>query len=108
MTKKGAKSRLFQPRLRDHTTSVFRIQDLKGRTIWALADEYVAIVRNKPVVARAVVSVAEIRRVGLDLDPDGKPHPRHANIVNWPPGKSDWKSYAQQLAAMARVTMRAG
>lgn len=101
----AARPALYQPDRRLEN-SVFRTQNLAERLVWAFADEYVARKIKKPVIARADVSVTTIRGLGLDIDPDGKPHPRHANIIGWPAAKGAWKSHAQRLAAAASLHTR--
>jgi hypothetical protein len=97
--------RAFHPAARDHQTSVFRVQELTERQIWSLGDRYVASPSGKDLRARAELSVAQIREIGLQVEP-AEPPPRHANIVGWPIEKDEWMSRAQELAAVAILRLR--
>jgi hypothetical protein len=99
------KPRAFHPAVRDHKTSVFRVQELTERQIWSLGDQYVASPLGKELRARAELSVAQITAVGLQVEP-AEPPPRHANIVDWPIEKHEWMSRAQELAAVAVLRLR--
>lgn len=66
---------------------------------------HVAALRKRPILGRAELTVDEIVSVGLRLEPDNRPY-RHANIVGWPTVKHEWKSLAQELAAVARLKTR--
>lgn len=99
------KSYAFEPARHDHRTSVFRIDRLSERQVWMLGQLYVADALAKEVLARADVSVAQIRSVGLAVDA-AEPPPRHANITGWPAEKHAWKSRAQKLAALASLRIR--
>jgi hypothetical protein len=99
------KPRTFHPASRDHKTSIFRVQSLPETRIWKLGDLYVADTRNQPILARAEVCVADIRRITLLVEPN-EPPPRHANIANWPGEKHEWMSKAQELAAVAALKLR--
>lgn len=99
------KPRTFEPARRDHKTSIFRIQALSERRIWALGQKFVGDLHEKDVLARADISVAQIASAGLTVEA-AEPPPRHANIAGWPTEKDAWKSQAQELAALATLRMR--
>lgn len=46
-------------------------------------------------------------RENLSFDPDGKPHPQHANIVGWPADKHERKNVQQKIAATMELEVRA-
>ncbi len=65
-------------------SSVYRTQNLNEVEIWELGDEFVAKKRDLPILARADIQAEKIFTIDLEIIPDTRPHPRHANIVNWP------------------------
>jgi hypothetical protein len=78
-------------------TSVYRVSTLSeedrlsiGRTVSAQ--------RRKILHGRAEVSMFTISEVGLTVVPDPRPHPLHANIINWPSEKSEQKLMAIKVA----------
>lgn len=103
---KGARAtrRLFLPN-RDGEMSVFRIDALDETEIWDLARRFVDS-NSHPVVARAEVTAQAVMDVGLRVNPDADPHPRHANVVDWPEGKDDVSQRAQLIASSARACWR--
>lgn len=103
MAKGRVKPRAFQPD-RSNVTSVYRVRGLTVTAIWRLGDTVAAHGRD-PARARAEVTVADVRDVGLEVDPDDVP-PRHAAITGWPTAKDEWKLLAQQLAAKATLCVR--
>jgi hypothetical protein len=99
------KPRAFHPNPNDNKTSIFRVQGLTDREIWALGDEHINLPFGSALVALAELSVAQITAIGLYVEP-AEPPPRHANIINWPVGKDEWMSKAQELTAVATLRLR--
>ncbi len=85
----------------EYITSVYRIENLNNTEVWDLGDTNV----NNPVLARLDVSANTIFNFKLDFDPDDTP-PRHANIINWPKDRSEYRSVAQQITANSKHIMR--
>ncbi len=89
--------------------SVFRISNdaldgkIPDRETWGLARQHVEPTRGK-VLARAELSAADVVGLGLQVEPDGTPHPRHANIVGWP-SKDEQMKLRQALATKARLVL---
>ena len=84
----------------DGKTSTCRTVRLDEVAIWQLGDQWIAEEGGRSVLARAVVTVATVRKLGLEVDPDNVP-PRHASIIGWPNEKDAKMSLAQVLAAAA-------
>ena len=61
--------------------------------------------RNRTLYGRADVMNQNIESIGLVVVPDNIPE-RHANIVGWPSEKDKQISLAQELAAMALLSLR--
>ena len=91
---------------RDHKTSVYRTLDLNDQEIWHLGDERVGRPRGKDVIARAEITVEDVRSHGLLVEADDKP-PRHANIAGWPAPKDEYRTRAMELARDATLRIRA-
>lgn len=92
----------FMPN-RNGETSVYRIIDLDDQEIFEIGSRLVAYVMKKPLIGRADIVVSKILDRELRVDPDPRPHPRHANIVNWPEDESKHKLIALELAAEAEL-----
>lgn len=68
----------------ERQSSVYRTESLTETKIWEVGDKFVAIPRNRPLLARADIQAEKVFKINLDIIPDTRPHPRHANIVKWP------------------------
>jgi len=84
-------------------TSVYRIIDLDDEKIFEIGQRFVADEMKKPLMGRADIVVSKIFERDLKIEPDPKPHPRHANIVDWPEDESKHKLIALELAAEAEL-----
>jgi hypothetical protein len=102
ISEQRVKAKALEPGPLDHCTSVFRTIGLDEPSIWQLGDTHVATPRKKVILARADLTVAQIRSVGLEVEPDNDPA-RHALIRGWPSEKPAWRSRAQELAAIASL-----
>ena len=96
--------------------SVCRSQDLSEVEVWGIGDEFVGT-QQKPVIARADISVTDITRdfsaapspiaaEPLRVEPDFQPYPRHANVVNWPDDETIQRAIAVELANIANLVQR--
>lgn len=58
--------------------------------------------------ARGECAAAAMIAEGLSFDADGKPHPRHANVVGWPAlaDKHKIKNIQQKIAAAMSLELR--
>lgn len=83
--------------------SIFGISELSDSEIWDIGTEYVARIVQRELKARGDLDEAAITNSGLRVVPDGKGHPRHANLEGWPDAKEDQMSVAQELAAEATL-----
>lgn len=86
-------------------TSVFLVLGLSEQEIWDIGKGFVASRRNKRVLARGDLSGDAIESQGLQIAPDPKDHPKHANIVGWPIEKDEIKRVTQDLAAEATLVL---
>ena len=77
--------------------SVCRTEGLDEAEVWQIADEFVGTA-EKPVIARADLAAREFLSRQLSFDPDGTPHPRHANVIGWSDEQSLQKMIALELA----------
>ncbi len=89
-------------------TSVYRTEGLSDVEVWTLGSEHVTKAHsdNLPVLARADLLVSQVLSLDLSFDPDGIPHPRHANIVNWPDSQEARQMKAVFLAKSAQLLPR--
>ena len=90
----------FMPK--DGKKSIYRIShpDLSETEIWTIGQDYVATPRSKTLRGRADLKAVAVYDEGLSFDPNGVPHPRHANIVGWPESTPDSDTDAQELIAI--------
>jgi hypothetical protein len=82
--------------------SVSRHKDLSVQELWRIGQE-IADARPVTLHGRADVTAGQVRRQKLEVE--SRPIPgnlNHASIIGWPPDKPAQKSYAQEIAAVAR------
>ena len=89
----------------DGTLSVFVVSGLSEDVVWDLGRTEVGDPQGKPIQGRADVVVGVVRNPGLRLDVDNAPL-RHANVIDWPPEKSEQKLKAEILAEEALLRIR--
>jgi hypothetical protein len=89
-------------------TSIYRTKELAEAEVWTLGDDYVTKLHSGhlSVLARADTQAQKILELDLKIDPDGVPHPRHANIVSWPDGQEVRQMNAVSLARSAQLVPR--
>ncbi len=78
-------------------TSVYRADDVSSEDLWEICATYV----DRPdstMKARATVEAAAFLERQLAFDADGNPHPRHANVIDWPEEKHLQKDLAREIA----------
>lgn len=85
--------------------SAFWIDELTPEGIWPLGD-LAGNPRGKPALAFAELERMDVAGLGLVLEDDPKPHPRHVNICGWPTEKDEIKSLALELCARAKLHVR--
>jgi len=80
-------------------TSIYRIDGLAAARIWTLGYTYLEnVAENRHIKARASGLVSIVTGQGLQFDVNGRPYPRHADIIGWPNGDK----HARMMAA-ARI-----
>ena len=62
-----------------------------------------AVVLDKPLLGRADIIASSVLNQKLRVESDSAPHPRHANIIGWPPDKGEQKEIALVLAAESQL-----
>ena len=88
--------------------SVSRVSGLSEREVWKLGEDHVASSARPSIKARGSIRVQEVLDVRLQVEPDPKPHYRHANIAGWDPERSKQKLQAIELAKRARLHLNPG
>lgn len=88
-------------------TSVYRIDSCASEEIWSLGEEYVTRKRTdgKRVLARADIHAQAILDEDLRFEPNPIPHPRHADIVQWPEKQELRLEKASVLALEAQLVL---
>ena len=88
--------------------SVYRTANCSENEIWSIADEYVTTLlpNKKPIFARGELKCKAVLEQDLLLDPDGYPHPRHSNIINWPEDEALREAKALELSRKAQLHLR--
>ena len=88
--------------------SVYRTADLLPAHVWEICDRFVDNhSAHRLAKARGMCLAETPIHEGLSFDPDGKPHPQHANIVGWPADKHERKNMQQRIAATMELEVRA-
>lgn len=85
--------------------SVYRIQELNDSEVYEIGETYVAEALGKPLLGRADVLASVAQEERLTVEPDTEPHPRHANIDNWPEDSSKHKEIALSICAEAQLRL---
>jgi hypothetical protein len=99
---KTVKHNAFMPN-REGQTSIYRIIDLDNPEIFKIGQRFVADQMNKPLLGRADIKVSTILEKDLSVISDPDPHPRHANIVDWPEEREKYRLIAVELADEAEL-----
>jgi len=99
---KSVRHNAFMPNS-EGETSVYRIIDLNHENIYKIGSLFVASIKGKPLKGRADIVVSEILKCRLRVEPQPNPHPRHANIVDWPESESEPRMIALKLAEKAEL-----
>lgn len=99
----------FMPSTRTRETSVYRTEQCSETAIWEIGDNYVTALHpeHKPIVGRGDLITHDIlnnRHLRVVTSP--VPHPRHANIVDWPVEKEKILMIATELAHGATLVIR--
>ena len=98
----------FMPRKFDgrFETSVYRTNDLTDEAVWEICRTYYETLANLIAKGRGDGLAECVLKGGLRFDPNGDPHPRHADIIGWfdDPSLDDkdlkhhWMSAARRFA----------
>lgn len=81
--------------------SVYRTEAIDESAIWDIGTKYVAEPQDKVLCARGDLSAEKFADFGLEIVPDVRPHPLHANVEGWPTEKDKQKMIAVELANAA-------
>ena len=87
---------LFNPQKARFETSVFRTDRLRPDQIWLLGYEHVETATRR-IRARADGLAHHATSRGLQLDVNGRPYPRHVDIIGWPGTKDEQLLIAIEL-----------
>jgi hypothetical protein len=87
----------FMPN-KDGETSVYRTISLSYERICDLGKRFVESNKKRPMRGRANILALKIMEQQLRIEAKPIPHPRHANIINWPQDLSEIKLIAMKLA----------
>lgn len=98
----------FKPRRSTNNLSAYRTKNLSDPAIWDLARKEVTKRMSIPkeVLGRADVPVHVYKDLGLILNPDGIPHPRHINVENWPSEQDAQLQIRKELANNASLVLK--
>lgn len=84
--------------------SVYRTSALSHNEVRDLGKIHVEPIRG-PLKGYGHQQAVVVFTQGLQFDPDGKPHVRHANIIGWSGIKAKDRITAQKLAESASLTV---
>lgn len=106
----GIRPQALMPRRVEAThrleTSVYRTSGLSEGEVWEICRVWYELIGGVTAIGRGEGRARSVTEANLDFDADGKPHPRHANIIRWEddPSKSKeqlkhfWMQAAQKFA----------
>jgi len=86
--------------------SAFWIDQLLEDDIWRLGDVVAGAQRKRPAIARADFGKNEVIRIGLTVEPDPEPDPRHVELCGWPSEKDERMVVAQELCVRSQLRLR--
>jgi len=89
-------------------TSVYRTSGCTEKRIWLLGLLFVERKRrdNVKILGRADLNSRIVFGEDLNIRPSFRPHPRHADLTNWPDDKAQQKDKAIALAQASVLTVR--
>ena len=99
---KTVKHNAFMPN-KNREVSLYRTTGLGEAQIYEIGQRYVADMWKKSLLGRAEIVVSNILKHGLRVQADPNPHPRHANIVDWPEDESKHRMIAIEVATDAQL-----
>src|SRR5436309_10095220 len=85
-------------------TSVHRTDGLQDDKIWLLGYQYVESPERR-IRARGAGFVSLVTGQGCQLDVNGRPYPRHADIIGWPGAKDEQLMIATEIANDMTLTI---
>jgi len=83
--------------------SVFRTEGLTEPEIWNTAREFVERPSKRHLKARAIFACRDAMDVGLHVQEESVPHPRHAVVVGWGSEDSKRRLLAAELVLRCKV-----
>ncbi len=89
--------------------SVYRADGATSAELWQICGRYVDDASAHRIAkARGTCMALAFARESLSFDADGKPHPRHANVVGWSEDmpKHELKNIQQRIAAEMQLELR--
>ena len=98
-----------KPEQPERQTSVYRTINCEETEIWSIGHRYVENPEeNRFILARGDLLAQTVYSQDLRIVPHPFPHPRHANIVNWPNEESSAQRRAKAvlLAKESRLIVR--
>ncbi|MDE0403968.1 MAG: hypothetical protein OXI53_01480 [Nitrospira sp.] len=94
-----------KPELPERQTSVYRTINCEETEIWSIGAQHVENPGKKRfVLGRGDLLAQTVYSQDLHIVPHPLPHPRHANIVNWPNGENSEHRKAKALL-LAQASM---
>jgi hypothetical protein len=98
----------FMPSTKTRDPSVYRTSGCAERRIWLIGLVFVERKRRDKVriLGRADVDSTLVSDEGLKIRARLTPHPRHAELTNWPDDKAQQKAKALALAQGATLHLR--
>lgn len=91
--------------------SVFRADKATSSDMWDICTKHFDNLSIPRIAkARGTCAASVMIDQGLCFDPDGKPHPRHVNVIGWPDPtrepKDKLKNIQQRIAAAMTLEIR--
>jgi len=97
----------FMPSTKTKDTSVYRTTRCSERKTWLIGDIFVARYRKdrRNIFGRADVGSDLVFQEGLKIVASPSPHPRHADVTDWPDDRPQQKIKAMALAQGATLRL---
>lgn len=97
---KTVKHNAYMPN-KNGETSIYRTTGITDSEIYKIGQKYVGEEIGRSIKGHAEIVTSEIIKHELAVKADPSPHPRHANIIDWPEDKTKQRIIAVELADKA-------
>jgi hypothetical protein len=87
--------------------STYRSSGIAANELWVVCATHVdSADMSRVAKARGSCKAQVLTNAGLNLDPNGRPHDRHVDVIKWPIDKDALKALQQEIAAAMTLHLK--